>query len=84
MNLRWQPVFSFPCLFLLKKRFLDEVDRELSMEIPTSRPRGQALSSSEDDGGSDNEVNMDLSALPGLVGLVSVVCLRYVNKHFGI
>jgi len=41
---------------------LDEVAPELSMNVPISRPKVQTLSSSDDDGASDNEVIVDVSA----------------------
>jgi len=37
-----------------EKLFLDEVARELSKDVPTLRPKVQTLSSSDDDGASNN------------------------------
>ena len=54
LNLRWQPGFFISKPASAQKMFLDEVARELSKDVPTSRPKVQTLCSSNDDGASDN------------------------------
>ena len=45
-----------------QKRYLDEVACKLDIDVPSPRSKVQTMGSSDDDGASDNEGNVDFSA----------------------